>query len=130
MGFTAQRPLLTWRVEKKLMRTNWKRNNENQVKIKHETIDFRVAEQRRELFDLSPELGEVTQPQAVVFSLVPMLCEHKKQKHHKNSWFCTARHTRGAHCAQKSFPHQLLADENGAENCKHLHNLSRTSKLL
>lgn len=85
MGFTAQRPLLTWRVEKKLVRTNWKRNNENQVKIKHETIDFRVAEQRRELFDLSPELGEVTQPQAVVFSLVPMLCEHKKQKHHKNS---------------------------------------------
>lgn len=42
-----------------------------QVEIKRETIDFRVREHRRELPDLSPELGEVTQPQAVDFSLVP-----------------------------------------------------------
>lgn len=77
IGFTAQRSVLTWKVGKELVRTNWKRNNENQVKIKHETIDFRIAEHRRDLFDLSPELGEVTQPRAVVFSLVPKLCEYK-----------------------------------------------------
>lgn len=52
--------------------------NEIQVKIKHETIDFRVTQHRWELFDLSPELGEVTQAQTVVFSLVPMLCEHQQ----------------------------------------------------
>lgn len=72
-----------WKVEKKLVRTNWERNNRcrhaNQVKMKHETIDFTVTEHRRDLFDLSPELGEVTQPRAVVLSLVPMLCGHNQR---------------------------------------------------
>ena len=65
IGSTSQRSASTWKVEKKLVRTAWKRNNrcketanENQVKNKQEIIEsMEISEllsKGRDLSDLPP----------------------------------------------------------------------------